>query len=179
MTALDYIAVLARWYVALSLLAAARGKSGGFDAFRRSLSEAFPALGRADAALAFAIVAAEWGIAAALLAGGMSAPLGAVVQYGAICGLALFASFTIVISLSILDGRAIVCTCFGASGRRMDGLDVVRNLVLIAASSVVLLRGPLSLPWPLEAILAGLAVVGVVATVRLRELAWLLRAKAD
>lgn len=179
MTALDHIAVLARWYVALSLLAAAGGKSGGFDAFRRSLSEAFPALGRADAALAFAIVAAEWGIATALLAGGMSAPLGTVAQYGAICALALFASFTVVISLSILDGRAIVCTCFGASGRRMDGLDVVRNLVLIAASCVVLLRGPLSLPWPLEAILAGLAVVGVVATVRLRELAWLLRAKAD
>lgn len=172
MTALDYVAVLGRWYVTLALVAAAWGKSGGFDAFRRSLSEAFPALGRADVALAFAIVAAEWAIAAALLAGG------AFATFGAIAGLAMFVLFAVVISASILSGRAIVCSCFGASGRRMGGLDVVRNLVLIVAVALVLLRGPQALPWPLEAILAGLAVVGVVATVWLRDLAWLLRAKA-
>ncbi len=172
MTTLDYVAVLGRWYVALALLTAAWGKSSGFDAFRRGLSEAFPALGRADAALAFAIVAAEWAIAAALLAGGAFATL------GAIAGLAMFVLFTAVISASILSGRAIVCSCFGVSGRRMGGLDVVRNLALIVVVVFVLLRGPHALPWPLESILAGLAVVGVAATVWLRDLAWLLRAKA-
>lgn len=172
MTALDDVAALCRWYVTLALLAAAWGKSTGFDEFRRGLSDAFPALGRADAVLAFAIIAAEWSIAAALLAGGVFA------KSGAIAGLALFALFTAVVSASILSGRAIVCSCFGASGRRMGGLDVIRNLVLIVAVGMVLLRGPVSLPWSLEAILAGLATIGVVATVWLRDLAWLLRAKA-
>jgi len=171
-TALDYIAALCRWYVTLALLAAAWGKSTGFDEFKRGLSDAFPSLGRADAALAFAIVVAEWGIAAAMLAGGAFARL------GAIAGLTLFALFTAVISASILSGRAIVCSCFGPSGRRMGGLDVIRNGVLIAAVGTVVLHGPVSLPWSLESILAGLAVIGVVATVWLRDLTWLLRAKA-
>lgn len=168
----DYLAALCRWYVALALIAAAWGKSLGFDAFRRSLSEAFPALGRIDAALALALIAAEWGIAAALLAGG------AFARSGAIAGLVLFVLFAAVVSASILGGRAIVCSCFGASGRRMGGLDVVRNLVLIVAVGAVLLSGLSPLPWPFEAILAGLAAIGVAATVWLRDLAWLLRAKA-
>jgi hypothetical protein len=171
MNGLDYLAEGSRWYVLLALLAAAAGKSFDFSAFRDSLARSFPSLARFHGAMAAGIVAAEWVIALALLAGG---PLG---RLGMLAALAMFVVFTAVIGTSIVRGRAIVCSCFGTSTHRVGHLDVVRNLVLTAAAAIALAHGMPAMPWPVELVLAGLAAIGVAASVWLRDLAWLLRAK--
>ncbi len=160
-------------YVLIALLFAAWAKTIGFAAFRRSLADAFPAMARVDAAVAFAIVVAEWTIASLLLVGGAPARIGMV------AALVLLALFTLVIGAALASGRAIVCSCFGASGHRIGGVDVVRNLALTAAAAVAVVWPIPDDAWPLvqQLILAGIATILVFASVRLRDLAWLLRAK--
>jgi hypothetical protein len=171
MSGLDALAEACRWYVLLALLAAAVGKARDIVAFRYSLSRAMPMLARVEGPLAWAIVLAEAAIALALLAGGAPARLGMV------AALAMFVVFTAVIATSIARGRAIVCNCFGTSTHRVGGLDIARNLALIAAAALVVAHGATPLPWQATFMLAGLAAIGVAASVRLRELVWLLRAK--
>lgn len=171
MSGLDYLAEGSRWYVLLALLAAAAGKSFDFAGFRDSLARSFPSFARFHGAMAVAIASAEWLIALALLAGGPVARLGMA------AALAMFVVFTAVIGISIVRGRAIVCNCFGTSTHRVGHLDVVRNLVLTAAAAIALAHGMPAMPWPVELVLAGLAAIGVAASVWLRDLAWLLRAK--
>lgn len=171
MSGLDAIAEACRWYVLLALLAAVAGKAAGFAEFRHSLARSVPSLARFDSLLAWGIVSAEAAIALALLAGGTAGRVG----MGA--ALAMFVVFTAVVATSIARGRAIVCNCFGTSTHRVGRLDVARNLVLIAAAALVVTHGAVPMPWPVEWLLAGLAAIGVAASVWLRELAWLLRAK--
>lgn len=171
MSGLDALAEACRWYVLLALLAAVIGKSRDIATFRYSLTRAMPALARIEGPLAWGIVLGEAVIALALLAGGGAGHL------GMIAALAMFVVFTAVIATSILRGRAIVCNCFGTSTHRVGGLDIARNLALIAAAALVVAHGATPLPWQASFMLAGLAAIGVAVSVRLRELAWLLRAK--
>lgn len=170
---------ICRLYVLIALLFAAWGKTAGFAAFRVSLADSFPALARVDAAVALAIVAAEWTIALLMLVGGAPARIGIV------AALALLSLFTLVIGASLASGRAIVCSCFGASGHRIGIVDFVRNLVLTAAAAVV---AALTVIWPTvdgawppiqQLTLAGIATILVLASVWLRDLGWLLRAKPE
>lgn len=171
MTGLDCLAEGSRWYVLLALLAAAAAKSFDFSGFRDSLSRSFPSFVRFHGVMAAGIVAAEWLIALALLAGGPLARIGIA------AALAMFVVFTAVIATSIARGRAIVCNCFGTSTHRVSHLDVVRNLALTAAAAIAMAHGMPSLPWSVQLVLAGLAAIGVAVSVWLRDLAWLLRAK--
>ncbi|MGN6153515.1 MAG: MauE/DoxX family redox-associated membrane protein [Lysobacteraceae bacterium] len=171
MSGLDALAEVCRWYVLLALLAAAVGKSRDIAAFRYSLTRAMPALARIEGPLAWGIVLAEAAIALALLAGGATG------RIGMIAALAMFVVFTAVIGTSIVRGRAIVCNCFGTSTHRVGGLDVARNLALIAAAALVVVHGAAPVSWPAGLVLAGLAAIAVAVSIRLRELAWLLHAK--
>lgn len=164
---------ICRLYVLIALLFAAWGKTMGFEAFRRSLAESFPSLVRVEAAVAFAIVAAEWVIALLILIGGASARIGIV------AALVLLSLFTAVIGAALASGRAIVCSCFGASGHRIGGVDVVRNLALIVAATIAAVGPAGEGAWPpiQQLTLAGIATILVLASVWLRDLGWLLRAK--
>lgn len=164
---------ICRLYVLIALLFAAWGKTIGFTAFRRSLADSFPALARVDAAVASAIVSAEWAIALLILIGGASSRIGIV------AALVLLSLFTAVIGAALASGRAIVCSCFGASGHRIGGVDVVRNLALIVAAAVVVFWPTGEGAWPpiQQLTLAAIATIFVLASVWLRDLGWLLRAK--
>ena len=166
---------ICRLYVLIALLFAAWGKTAGFAAFRVSLADSFPALARADAAVAFAIVAAEWTIALLMLVGGAPARIGIV------AALALLSLFTLVIGAALASGRAIVCSCFGASGHRIGIVDFVRNLALTAAAAVGVIWPMDEGAWPpiQQLTLAGIATILVLASVWLRDLGWLLRAKPE
>lgn len=166
---------ICRLYVLIALLFAAWGKTAGFAAFRESLADSFPALARVAAAVAFAIVAAEWTIALLMLAGGASA------RIGVIAALALLSLFTLVIGAALASGRAIVCSCFGASGHRIGIVDFVRNLALTAAAAVAVVLSTGGDAWPpiQQLTLAGIATILVLASVWLRDLGWLLRAKPE
>lgn len=157
----------------IALLSAAWGKTIGFAAFRKSLADSFPALARVGAAVASAIVSAEWAIALLMLIGGASSRIGIV------AALVLLSLFTVVIGATLASGRAIVCSCFGASGHRIGGVDVARNLTLIVAAAVAV-AGPVGEDaWPpiQQLTLAGIATILLLASVWLRDLGWLLRAK--
>jgi hypothetical protein len=164
---------ICRLYVMLALLFAAWGKTMGFAAFRRSLADSFPSLARVDAAVAFAIVSAEWAIVFLMLIGGAAS------RIGIIAALVLLSLFTMVIGATLASGRAIVCNCFGASSHRIGGVDVARNLALTAAAAIAV-AGPMGEDaWPpiQQLTLAGIAMILVLASVWLRDLGWLLRAK--
>jgi Methylamine utilisation protein MauE len=173
MTAMDYIVEVCRLYVLIALLFAALGKTRGLAEFRRSLAESFPVLAGVDAMAAFAIVSTEWGIAVSMLAGGPAARL------GIFAALALFIFFTAVIGWSLANGRAIVCSCFGASGRRIGPIDFARNLALTAAAAWVAFWTPTGSGLALlgQLTLAGIATILVLGSIWLRDLIWLLRAK--
>lgn len=166
---------ICRLYVLIALLFAAWGKTAGFAAFRKSLADSFPALVRVDAAVAFAIVAAEWTIALSMLVAGAPA------RTGIVAALVLLSLFTVVIGAALASGRAIVCSCFGASGHRIGIVDFVRNLALTAAAAVVVIRSTSEDAWPpiQQLTLAGIATILVLASVWLRDLGWLLRAKPE
>ncbi len=166
---------ICRLYVLIALLFAAWGKTAGFSAFRVSLADSFPALARVDAAVAFAIVAAEWTIALLMLVGGAPARIGIV------AALMLLSLFTVVIGAALVSGRAIVCSCFGASGHRIGIVDFVRNLALTAAAAIAMIWPTGDSAWPpvQQLTLAGIATILVLASVWLRDLGWLLRAKPE
>ena len=164
---------ICRLYVLIALLFAAWGKTIGFAAFRRNLADSFPALARVDGAAAFAIVSAEWAIALLMLIGGAASRIGIV------AALVLLSLFTMVIGATLASGRAIMCNCFGASSHRIGGVDVARNLALTVAAAIVV-AGPMGEDaWPpiQQLTLAGIAMILVLASVWLRDLGWLLRAK--
>lgn len=170
---------ICRLYVLIALAFAAWGKTMGFAAFRRSLAESFPSLPRVDAragaALASSIVAAEWTIALSMLAGGAAA------RVGSVAALLLLSLFTATIGAALASGRAIVCSCFGASSHRIGSVDFVRNLALTAAAAVAVAWPTGEGAWPpiQQLTLAGIATILVLASVWLRDLGWLLRAKPE
>ncbi len=170
---MQVVVEICRLYVLIALLFAAWGKTIGFAAFRRSLAESFPALARVDAAVALAIVSAEWSIALLMLIVGASS------RVGSVAALVLLSLFTAVIGTALASGRAIVCSCFGASGHRIGRVDVVRNLTLIIAAAVAVVGPAGEDAWlPIQQLtLAGMATILVLASVWLRDLGWLLRAK--
>jgi MFS superfamily sulfate permease-like transporter len=57
----------------------------------------------------------------------------------AMCALVLFASFTVLIVLRILDGSRPPCSCFGSRSKRPIGArDVARNVLLMVLTVVAM-----------------------------------------
>ncbi len=174
MTIADYFVELCRLHVLIAMLFAAAGKTFDFAAFRESLLESFPVWQRAHGVLASMILGAEWGIVVLMLAGGTAARTGIWAATG------LFAVFTAVFVWALVNDRAIVCSCFGASGHRIGGIDLVRNLLLTTAAATVALWPSMAAPLPLiqQLILLAIASISIFISVWMRDVFWLLRAKA-
>lgn len=173
MTASEVAAELARWLVLWALLFAAGAKSLGFKAFRTSIADGFPMLPAGGGAWAALIVVAEWGIGLAMLLGG------AGLRPASLAAALLFAGFTAVIALALARGEALVCTCFGAGGRQVGIVDLMRSLLFASAAIWAWFAAPSAgLPVHEQWLLAGIGIALVLPTVWMRESLWLLHARA-
>ncbi len=137
MTAGIYFAEGCRLFVLVVMLAAAGSKTMDFVRFRSSLAEAFPILaikrGAGAAIAAATIVIGEWSAASLMLLGGRPSRIGIMM---ALC---LLLSLTVVVALSIFQGRSIRCNCFGESDRRVSKYDLMRNVLFIVIATIGLL----------------------------------------
>lgn len=177
-----YLAEACRWFVLIALLVAALGKSLHVQPFRDSLRDAFPGFGRAGTLVcAVAILAGEWLAGLLILAGGEAS------RIGLLLALALFAALTVAVGTVLARGLSIRCNCFGASRQRITALDLVRNILFIAAAAVALpgagegARGGMlgGLPWPVVLSMIAVALSVFLLSLHLRDLAQLLRFRAE
>lgn len=173
MSAAEVGAELARWLVLWALLFAAMAKTLGFAAFRQSIVDGFPMLSAQAGLWASLVIAAEWGIGLAMLAGGGG------LRLASLAAALLFACFTTVIATALARGEALVCTCFGAGGRQVGAADLVRGVLFASSAAWAWFAAPAAGPAMAERLLlAGLGIALVLPTVWMRESLWLLRARA-
>ncbi|MBP6748512.1 MAG: hypothetical protein KA144_02640 [Xanthomonadaceae bacterium] len=125
------LADVGRALVAIALIVAAIAKGRDLRGFARDLERSFSRLrGGAAMTLASAIVLAEAIIAIVMIFGGEMS------RAASLAAFALMTIFTLVVAWSVLFDRGLVCSCFGAaSGHRMNGYDLTRNLLLTAAAA--------------------------------------------
>ncbi|MFC1403028.1 MULTISPECIES: MauE/DoxX family redox-associated membrane protein [Streptacidiphilus] len=143
------------------------------SAFVRSLDPLLGLRGRAASVTAAAVALLECAAASlwALPGAGRIGPALSVLLLG---------GFTGALSLTLRQGTAAPCNCFGASQAPVAVRHIVRNLLLMALGLVAALHpGPDTAPWrvPAAALLLCLlaASAPVVAVARLDDLAELLR----
>jgi uncharacterized membrane protein YphA (DoxX/SURF4 family) len=96
-----------------------------------SAARSFAALGLpASGVLAYAVPAAEAGLAVALVAAPRAAAWAAI---------ALLAAFTAVLARAVIKGTGAPCACFGSARRASEpvsGVELVRNAMLAALAVV-------------------------------------------
>lgn len=176
MEAAGYISQACRLFVVIVLLSAATGKTLNFSRFRDGLVKSFPTAGGVIGVLAALIVIAEWLVGASLLSPTMS-----IRSLGLLAALALFTLFATVITWSLIQDRAISCSCFGASTHRITPYDLLRNLVFIGA--VVIAWKYAQTDAAIDAVsslmLAGIALIAFLITTALQDIALLLRTRTD
>jgi hypothetical protein len=163
----SHVAEACRLYIAIVLLWSVAGKATTLAGFRDTISElsGLPAAWARTAAIA--VVAAEGSIAAALLMNGDPA------RYGMMAALILFAGFTLVIAMALLQRRAVACNCFGGQSHPISAYDLARNAVMIAAAGANLAYASLDPTTTPEAYaaLAGVAIIAVLITTNLGQIA--------
>jgi peroxiredoxin len=171
MSAAIYLAETCRLYVLIALAFAAWGKSVRLDEFRESLVDSFGVPQGMSGLAAVGIVGLEWSTAALILGRGTWERIGMLIA------LLLLAAFTAVILVALLGNRIIRCRCFGSSNHTISAYDVARNATFIsacgfnlAASSRDAAIDPLS-----HVMIAGVALIAFLISVRLRDIAHLIR----
>ncbi len=132
------LAEIGRGLVVIAMAAAAAAKSLDVNGFAHDIGRSFAWLRGASArAIAFAILAAEWMIVILIMVGSDMA------QIGLLAALVLLTGFTAVVAWSVIFDRGLVCSCFGASSsHRMNGYDLMRNLLLMAAAAFAWQHAP-------------------------------------
>ena len=166
-----YLSEACRLYILIVLVAAATGKAVARRDFGDTVAELFHLPERPARAAATLVLAAEGLIALLLLAGG------GLARFAIAAALAMFASFSAVILVALVQRRSITCNCFGGRGHRISLFDLGRNAALIAACGVYLGHGPAAQPlapavWLL---LAGIALLAFLVSTNLNEIALLAR----
>lgn len=169
--AAHYMAEACRLYIIIVLTCSAAAKAGAMESFRDTIGELFHLPRAWVRHAARATIAVEGSIALGLLAGGILA------RAGMAAALALFAVFTIVILIALLQRRAVDCNCFGRSNHMISATDIVRNTLLMAACGVYLAPGLPDASLALTAYppLIGVALIAFLITIHLNEIARIAR----
>lgn len=165
---------VARYVIALLLLAASVGKLRSYGAFRGNLATSF-GLPPATAALAApALVAAELLLAAWLLA----APLpGAGARLPMLLALLLLGTLTAVLAYRYFTQNVVRCSCFGEAARPVSHYDLLRNVLVVAINGAYFALAPdAALPASTAWLAAGLASIVCVAAISLHDIATLAKA---
>ena len=126
--------LIARLFLAAIFMAASLSKLADREGFRRTLRE-FGIPSVLSAALVFAIPAAEFAAAVALI-------FSIFAWWGAVIGLVLLVGFTIAISISLFHGRRPNCRCFGGLAAAPIGkFTLVRNAAFISVAGFIVAEG--------------------------------------
>lgn len=170
-----YTTMLARWGLAVVLLAAGIGKLSDRPAFVEVIHSFRILPARLSRALALSLPWLEVVIGAALA-------LGLWTRLAAATAVVLLAVFSVAIAVNLVRGNALECNCFGPLYRgRISGWSLLRNAVL-AACAIWIVRaydGYLSLEawlfaWPLPQAPAPDGLVPLILTAVLAGLGALL-----
>lgn len=169
MTLPGFVAEILRYFVGLMMLTAAVAKLRAFDGFRINLSASFGIDSAYSRLLAPAVVLAELAVAALVLGG--------AVHIGLWSALLMFSLFTALLAYKFLTQGVVRCGCFGEAERTLSGLDLLRNVLVIAAIGAGLALGHPASVLPHIAILAvALATIACVVAVHFHEMITLLAA---
>ncbi len=160
-----------RLFTAFLLLAAVAGKLRTFTAFRDNLVSSFGMSPAASRLTAPAVAAAE-GLTAVIV-------LGLAPRPGMWAALLMFALFTALLAYRFIKDDVVRCSCFGEAERSLSGLDLLRNLLVLAAIAAYL-----ALPATTGAdaaahmtlLGAGLASILMVAAIGFHDIVHLLKA---
>lgn len=175
---------LCRVFVLIALLVAVIAKLRDFAGFARDLERSFlnGKLARLNGKLAATgVLLAESATIALVLADGD------IARVGLVAATALLAVFSAIVAWSVVFDRGLVCSCFGASsGHRMNVHDLVRNLLLTAASAYACWRFPgrgaietfAALPWAASLTLTASGAILFLIATSLQDVVLLLRLKA-
>lgn len=169
LTALTFLSDIARYVIALLLLAASVGKLRSYGDFRGNLSTSFGVAPAAAKAAAPALVAAELLLAACLLAGGTQLPM--------LLSLLLLSTLTAVLAWRYFTHSVVRCSCFGEAARPVSQYDLLRNVLAVGINGVYFASAQTaSLPVATSVLAAGLAAIVCVAVISLHDIATLAKA---
>ncbi|MDO8033227.1 hypothetical protein O3297_07360 [Janthinobacterium sp. SUN128] len=164
------LADIARYCIALLLLAASVGKLRSYGDFRGNLATSFGIPPTAAQFAAPALVMTELLLAGWLLAGGTHTPM--------LLSLLLLSTLTAILTWRYFTHSVVRCSCFGEAARPVSQYDLLRNMLAVGINGAYFaLAQETALPVATSILAAGLAAIVCVATISLHEIATL--AKAD
>jgi hypothetical protein len=169
LTALPFLSDIARYVIALLLLAASVGKLRSYGDFRGNLATSFGVPPAAAKAAAPALVAAELLLAGWLLAGGTRRPM--------LLSLLLLSTLTAVLAWRYFTHSVVRCSCFGEAARPVSQYDLLRNVLAVGVNGAYFASAQTaSLPFATSVLAAGLAAIVCVAVISLHDIATLAKA---
>ena len=169
LTALPFLSDIARYVIALLLLAASVGKLRSYGDFRGNLATSFGMPPAAARVAAPALVAAELLLAAWLLAGGTQLPM--------LLSLVLLGTLTAVLAWRYFTHSVVRCSCFGEAARPVSQYDLLRNVLAVGINGAYFACAQTaSLPVATSVLAAGLAAIVCVAVISLHDIATLAKA---
>ncbi|RNF31893.1 hypothetical protein NM04_04820 [Massilia aurea] len=146
-------AQILRCFIGFVLLAACFGKLRTFDRFRANLATSFRVPLRLGGLLAPAVVGAELLLAVLVL--------GPFPRAGMTAALLLFTAFSALLAWRLWHDGVVRCSCFGEAERSLSGFDLLRNLLIVAATGLFLAL-PAAAGMPLPAILLAAGLAGIL-----------------
>lgn len=165
-----FLSDIARYCIALLLLAASVGKLRSYGDFRANLATSFGVPPAAASLAAPALVAAELWLAGWLLAGGAQLPM--------LLSLLLLGTLTAILAWRYFTHSVVRCSCFGEAARPVSQYDLLRNVLVVGTNGAYFaLAQETTLSIATTVLAAGLAAIVCVATISLHDIAIL--AKAD
>ncbi|NHQ90820.1 MauE/DoxX family redox-associated membrane protein [Janthinobacterium lividum] len=163
------LADIARYVIALLLLAASVGKLRSYGEFRGNLATSFGLPSAAARFAAPALVAAELLLAGWLLAGGTHLPM--------LLSLLLLSTLTGILAWRYFTHSVVRCSCFGETARPVSQYDLLRNMLAVGINgSYFALAQETALPVATSLLAAGLAAIVCVAVISLHDIATLAKA---
>ncbi|MGK5003661.1 MauE/DoxX family redox-associated membrane protein [Janthinobacterium sp. LB2P70] len=169
LTALAFLSDIARYVIALLLLAASVGKLRSYGDFRGNLATSFGVAPAAATVAAPALVTAELLLAGWLLAGGTQLPM--------LLSLLLLSTLTAVLAWRYFTHSVVRCSCFGEAARPVSQYDLLRNVLAVGINGAYFaLAQEAALPAATSVLAAGLAAIVCVAVISLHDIATLAKA---
>ncbi|STR23320.1 Uncharacterised protein [Janthinobacterium lividum] len=169
LTSLTFLSDIARYVIALLLLAASVGKLRSYGDFRGNLSTSFGVAPAAAKAAAPALVTAELLLAGWLLAGGTQLPM--------LLSLLLLSTLTAVLAWRYFTHSVVRCSCFGEAARPVSQYDLLRNVLAVGVNGAYFASAQeAALPVATSILAAGLAAIVCVAVISLHDIATLAKA---
>ena len=133
-----HFAEICRLLIAIVLLFAAISKLFTFTQFKENLVESFHFPNNLSSIIAILVIAIESLLSILILANGSWTYLAMQMAF------ILLSAFSILIIWVLVKDKVISCNCFGSATTPISMLDLVRNMVFIAASYCYLIISPIS-----------------------------------